>query len=158
MSAVLNREEARCKWFAMCANCAVTTLPHPILKMVPVCDRCLHMTMRRTEFDDYEGLFNMPVIIYKLIADHNKGLDDIYHFEEPFHASEAWDIPMGDLLCIEGVWNEMDVTDQTTPYWAAFGIDSDALGDKSGVYYADAYMVIRGYNGQCAVFWLFKKA
>jgi hypothetical protein len=31
---------AYCEWFARCVNLATTTLPHPILGDVPVCDRC----------------------------------------------------------------------------------------------------------------------
>ncbi len=34
-------ESKRCKWFALCENEAVTERGHPILKMVPICQRCL---------------------------------------------------------------------------------------------------------------------
>jgi len=29
-----------CRWFLRCDRPAVTTLPHPILKAVPVCQHC----------------------------------------------------------------------------------------------------------------------
>lgn len=29
-----------CEWYALCANLAVGTTPHPILGPVPICDRC----------------------------------------------------------------------------------------------------------------------
>jgi hypothetical protein len=32
--------EPICAWWAMCTNAATTTLPHPIIGEVPICDRC----------------------------------------------------------------------------------------------------------------------
>lgn len=29
-----------CEWYAMCANPAVGTTPHPVLGDVPICQRC----------------------------------------------------------------------------------------------------------------------
>lgn len=29
-----------CQWFALCTNEATTTRSHPVLKEVPICDRC----------------------------------------------------------------------------------------------------------------------
>jgi hypothetical protein len=29
-----------CEWFALCTNPAIGLLPHPVLKLVPVCQRC----------------------------------------------------------------------------------------------------------------------
>jgi hypothetical protein len=29
-----------CEWWAMCANEATGTMPHPIIGDVPICDRC----------------------------------------------------------------------------------------------------------------------
>lgn len=152
MSAVFSKADGQCHWFAMCTNEMVSTLPHPILGLVAVCDRCLHLTMRRTEFEDYEGLFNMPVLLYKLIADHNIGLDDTQHYEEPYHADEAWDIPMGDLLCIEGVW----MMSAGLTHGGIF--PEAAMFPKNGVHYLDNMMIIRGSDGSTPVFWLFKKA
>lgn len=152
MNAVFSKADGQCHWFAMCANPAVAELPHPILHLVRICDRCLHLTMRRTEFEDYEGVFNMPVILYKLIADHNKGLDDMYHFEEPYHADEAWSIPMGELLCIEGCWT------LTVGLTHAGLFPEAAQFPKNGVYYQGDLMIIRGDDGSLPVFWLFKKA
>ena len=34
-------EPVRCEWFALCPNEATTTVSHPILGDVPVCDRCV---------------------------------------------------------------------------------------------------------------------
>lgn len=33
-------EEVVCGWFALCDNTATTVEPHPILTLVPICDRC----------------------------------------------------------------------------------------------------------------------
>ena len=30
----------KCRWFLLCDNPAVTTLPHPILGAVPICQHC----------------------------------------------------------------------------------------------------------------------
>lgn len=30
-----------CQWFALCMNQATTTLSHPFLGQVPICQRCL---------------------------------------------------------------------------------------------------------------------
>jgi hypothetical protein len=30
----------KCAWFALCPNEATSTLAHPILGQVPICDRC----------------------------------------------------------------------------------------------------------------------
>jgi hypothetical protein len=30
----------RCRWFALCNRPATTAVPHPVLGMVPCCDRC----------------------------------------------------------------------------------------------------------------------
>jgi len=32
--------ETLCQWFALCDNPAVTTMGHPVLKEVPICQRC----------------------------------------------------------------------------------------------------------------------
>lgn len=29
-----------CRWFALCDHQATSTMPHPILGAVPICDRC----------------------------------------------------------------------------------------------------------------------
>ncbi len=31
----------RCRWYALCTNIAHSTLSHPVLDSVPICDRCL---------------------------------------------------------------------------------------------------------------------
>lgn len=33
-------ELTTCQWFALCANPATDTQPHPVLGLVPVCARC----------------------------------------------------------------------------------------------------------------------
>jgi hypothetical protein len=35
-----------CEWFALCANAATTTRPHPILGAIPICSRCNEKTDR----------------------------------------------------------------------------------------------------------------
>jgi hypothetical protein len=30
----------RCRWFALCNRAVTTAIPHPVLGMVPCCDRC----------------------------------------------------------------------------------------------------------------------
>lgn len=42
--------QSLCQWFALCANDATTTLWHPILGDVPICQRCLDM-----QDDNYGG-------------------------------------------------------------------------------------------------------
>lgn len=37
----------QCRWFALCDNQATTTRSHPILRDVPICDRCDRMTTVR---------------------------------------------------------------------------------------------------------------
>lgn len=32
--------EGPCEWFALCGRPAVTLLEHPVLHLVPVCERC----------------------------------------------------------------------------------------------------------------------
>jgi hypothetical protein len=29
-----------CRWWAMCTNVATGTMSHPVLLVVPICDRC----------------------------------------------------------------------------------------------------------------------
>lgn len=40
-----------CKWFLMCTNAAVTTVWHPILGDVPICERCKAFTEPRNYLD-----------------------------------------------------------------------------------------------------------
>lgn len=37
----MKTKRQRCEWFLLCDNPAVTTLPHPVLVGVPICQRCL---------------------------------------------------------------------------------------------------------------------
>jgi hypothetical protein len=157
MSAILSKEEGKCKWFSLCDNEAITELPHPVLGLVPICDRCLAKTMSMTEWLDYEGPFTAPMILYKLVADHNVGVDDLHQAKEPFHAGELWNLDMGELLAIQGVWKEVKLDDPRAPDWRALNISDHILNNKNGVRYIDDYMVIQGDDGDATVFWVFKK-
>lgn len=35
-----------CQWFLLCLNPAVTTMPHPVLGDVPICQRCADKVAR----------------------------------------------------------------------------------------------------------------
>lgn len=45
-------EVQRCEWFALCGNEATTSLPHPVLGDVPVCDRCRKLIEKLGGSDD----------------------------------------------------------------------------------------------------------
>lgn len=36
-----------CEWFALCDRPATTYVPHPVLFLVPACDRCAVLAGRR---------------------------------------------------------------------------------------------------------------
>jgi hypothetical protein len=40
-----------CRWFRDCLNMATGTMPHPILKDVPICDRCREKVDKGREWD-----------------------------------------------------------------------------------------------------------
>lgn len=149
-----------CRWFLMCHNSAVTTLTHPILGDVPICDRCVHLSMSRIDFGSYTGMYDMVTIMYRLMVDLNDGHQGDLHFENPADAADEWCVPIGDLLCIHGAWTDAGFGegDPTLPDWKGLGIDPRQVGDTSGVYYTDDHLVIMGDNGMCACFWIFKKA
>jgi hypothetical protein len=97
------------------------------------------------------------MILYKLVADHNVGVDDLHQAKDPVVVADLWNLPMGDLLSIEGVWKEVKLDDVRAPDWRALGISDHIINNKNGVQYADEYMIIQGDDGEQTVFWVFKK-
>lgn len=156
-------EAKQCKWFALCQHPAVSVLPHPVLGEVPVCDRCIDMTMRITNFVDFDGSYTMPLILYRLLHDFNEFIDKDFQLPDPSQLDEAWHLPVGELLAIEGTWTDEGYGlggDADAPNWTSFGIDQYlfAGNPEIGVHYVDNYMVIVGDNDKYRVFWIFKKA
>lgn len=41
IEALIKQEKIACMWFAMCDKPATHLEPHPILELVPACDRCV---------------------------------------------------------------------------------------------------------------------
>jgi hypothetical protein len=156
-----HKTEDQCKWFLMCKNHAVTTLTHPILGDVKICDRCLNNTMRMTDFESYEGKYDMPHILYRLAYDHNSGADSEDQLSEPEDGADIWNIPLAPLLCITGTWTKLgfgENGDPTLPDWKDLGIDHTEIGDECGVYYVGDHLIVMGDNGIVACYWIYKKS
>lgn len=154
---------SHCKWFLLCRNPAVTALPHPVLEDVPICDRCLQITVDSTDFTDFNGPYTMPLILYRLVVDHNEGLDTEDQ-REVQNVDECWNIPMGDLLCIEGKWNDAmhEGDDPLSIDFTEYGLTSleheEMYRADKGVHYINNLMIIKGDNSLNPVFLIFKKA
>lgn len=106
---------------------------------------------------------NSTDIICLLAMQSNfNGLDDCMVQLDAGH--RPWDLKLADLKAIEGEWRMLPVeySDVTDPDWSLVGIgDADGeleLHNSPGVNYVGSHMVIVGYNGECQVFWVFKKA
>lgn len=168
----VSKREGQCRWFLLCKHDAVTEMPHPILGSVPICDRCLHKVMKLTDFGTYVGEYTMPMIVYRLMVDLNDWMQGGDSFEQPEDAANALDIPMGDLLSINGKWVFSHVmSDPDKAEWQRLGVDADvAIEERPGVYYvaghvpdeisigvnyAHEHMVIVGSNSIQTVVWLF---
>ena len=54
-----------CEWFAMCENYAVTTRYHPILKDVPICNRCNEKMTRIARSARYVLYYDVDPPVYK---------------------------------------------------------------------------------------------
>ncbi len=144
------KADGQCRWFLMCHNHAVTTLTHPILGNVPICDRCLHKTMMMTNLETYERPYDLAHIVYRLMYDHNSHTDSEAQMEDPLDGIEAWSIPLGDLMCIHGRWNLVSAMDE----------QHDSGYAEPGVVYDDEMdeMTIVGDNGIVNVAWIYKRS
>jgi hypothetical protein len=117
--------------------------------------------MLLTDFASFEGEYDVIHMMYRLAYDHNSGADSELQLYEPEQGADVWNIPVPELLCVEGLWNDVGFGingDPTLPDWKELGIDPTQIGDKTGVYYVGNHLVIMGDNGLCACYWIFKKA